>query len=198
MKDLLKMDLQMFAEPDVTEGETEETVDTPEDEPTVKVAEMKRRLEKEQEKFKQEIEDIKNKQAEAVKEAYERAQAEAKMSADELQEYKKKEADRKYQEEKEAYEKQIAELTKEKKQREIRDESINKLNELNLSVNDESLTLVSADSLEGMAEKAEKLAKFLNNEKNKLATSGAPTIGGGSKSKTQNKNPLDEAKITGF
>lgn len=198
MKDLLKMNLQMFAEPENKEDEAKETVDTPNDEPTVKVAEMKRRLEKEQEKFKQEIEDIKNQQAAAVKEAYEKAQAEAKMSADELQEYKKKEADRKYQEEKEAYEKQIAELTKEKKQREIRDESINKLNELNLAVNDESLSLVSADSLDGMAEKAEKLARLINNEKNRLASTDAPTVGGGSKQTKPSKNPLDEAKITNY
>lgn len=177
--------------------ETNEEVDTRE-EPTVKVAEMKRRIEKEQEKYQQQIDELKANQEEAIQKAYEKAQAEAKMSADELAEYKQKEAERKHQEEIEKRDKQIAELTKKERRREIKDESINKLSELNIEVNDHTLSLVSAETLDGMSERAEALSKVINEVKNQYGGSEPPKVSGGS-GKQMFDDPydiLDQAKQT--
>lgn len=181
---------------EATETEATETAST--QEPTVKVAEMKRRLEKEQEKYQQQIDELKANQEDAIQKAYEKAQAEAKMSADELAEYKQKEAERKHQEEIEKRDKQIAELTKVQRQREIKDESINKLSELNIAVNDRTLSLVSAESLDGMAERAEMLAKVISEVKNEYAGSEPPRTSGGSVAKAHDDpfDILDKAKLT--
>ena len=181
---------------EATETEATETAST--QEPTVKVAEMKRRLEKEQEKYQQQIDELKANQEDAIQKAYEKAQAEAKMSADELAEYKQKEAERKHQEEIEKRDKQIAELTKVQRQREIKDESINKLSELNIAVNDRTLSLVSAESLDVMAERAEMLATVISEVKNEYAGSEPPRTSGGSVTKAHDDplDILDKAKLT--
>lgn len=178
--------------------ETEATETASNQEPTVKVAEMKRRLENEQEKYQKQIDELKANQEKAIQKAYEKAQAEAKMSADELAEYKQKEAERKHQEEIEKRDKQIAELTKAQRQREIKDESINKLSELNIAVNDRTLSLVSAESLDGMAERAEMLAKVISEVKNEYAGSEPPRTSGGIVTKAHDDpfSILDKAKQT--
>lgn len=149
------------------------------DEQTVKVAEMKRRLAKEEEKHQAELDELKEQQSMLIKEAVEKAKAEAQMSEKELRDYKEQEAQ---------YEQQIQELMAEKKQREIRDESINKLGELGIVVNDRTLDLVSAGSLEAMSEKAEQLASVLNDVKNEFASSKAPISGGGRQIKGDNQS----------
>lgn len=205
-KDLLKTKLQMFAEDDNQEGDNQGGSDNSADnnqneEPTVKVAEMKRRLEKEQEKYEQQIADIKKSQEEQAQQAVEKAKKEAQLSGKELEEYRQKEAERKHQEELEKRDAQIQEYQQKEKQREIRDESINKLDELGLTVNEDSLELVSADSLDDMASKADKLANLLKAQRNKNAQTDPP-IGSGGNNKTNDTksglSALDDAKITGF
>ena len=95
-EELLKMDLQYFAEPAPQDDPADEKppVDDPkdddpeggEDEPTVTVAEMKRRIKKEQEKAQEEIEKAKS-EAEKLakmnaddKERYEREQLEERLA----------------------------------------------------------------------------------------------------------------------
>lgn len=158
------------------------------DEQTVKVAEMKRRLAKEEEKHQAELDELKEQQSMLIQEAVEKAKAEAQMSEKELRDYKEQEAERKRKEQEAQYEQQIQELMAEKKQREIRDESINKLGELGITVNDRTLDLVSANSLEAMSEKAEKLASILNDVKNEFASSKAPISGGGRQIKGDNQS----------
>lgn len=192
---LLDMNLQYFAEPD-TDPEPQGGEG---DEPTVKVAEMKRRLEKEQEKYQAELDAIKSSQEEKIKQAIEQAQKEAKMNADELAEYKKTQADKNYQEELDKSNRVIEEYKLKEKRREIRDESINKLNELGLTVNDDTLKIVNnADSFDGMAELADALSTVIKADKNDRATSTAPNASGGNNSK-QNQSAydiLDGAKKT--
>lgn len=168
-----------------------------EDEKTVQVAEMKRRLEKEQDKYQKQIDELKENQEEAVKKAYEQAQKEAKMSADELADYRIKETERKQEEERQKYEDQIAEYQRREKQREIHDESINKLDELNIPVNQSTLDLVQADSLDGMSSRADALAKVISAVKSEYATSKPPKVSGGTEADDSDQNMfdiLDQAK----
>lgn len=117
--------------------------ETKNEESTVTVAEMKRRLAKLEETKQQEIEELNKRTEESIKAAVEKAQEEARLSGKELAEYQEKERQRKYQEELDKRDEQIAELTRKERQREIKDESIKKLNELNIDVNSESLDLIN-------------------------------------------------------
>jgi len=206
---LMKLDLQYFSEPDKSpEGSTPEGgANNPDDqngdepEKTVNVEEMKRRISKEQEKYEQQINELKENQEKQIQEAVEKAQKEAQLSGKELEEYRQKEAERKHQEELKKRDEQIQEYQQKEKQREIRDESINKLDELGLTVNEDSLELVNADSLDDMASKADKLANLLKAQRNKNAQTDPP-IGSGGNNKTNDTksglSALDDAKITGF
>lgn len=179
-----------------TETEKNENVDT--QEKAVKVEEMQRRLSKEQEKYEKQIEELKANQDEAIQVAIKRAQEEAKLSGKELEEYKQREAERKHQAEIDERDAKINELLKAQNQREIKDEAINKLSELNIPVNENTLALVNADALEGMAEKAEQLAKIISTVKSDYAGSTPPNTSGGGATKPIKDmgSILDGAKTT--
>lgn len=179
-----------------TETENNEQVDT--QEKTVKVEEMQRRIAKEQEKYEKQIADLKASQDEAIQAAIKKAQEEAKLSGKELEEYKQREAERKHQAEIEERDAKINELLKAQSQREIKDEAINKLSELNVSVNENTLSLVNADTLDGMASKAEQLAKIISDVKADYAGSTPPNTSGGSTTKQikDMASILDDAKTT--
>ena len=180
------------------ELDTEEQEDK--QEPTVTVAELKRRLAKVEEAKQQEIEKLKNETDKAIESAVEAAKKEASLSGKELAEYQEKERQRKHQEEIEERDKKIQELLQESKRREIRDESIKKLNELEISVNNDSLSLIQADSFDDMKAKAEMLSKLVKEAKSKNAQSTPPITSGGKVSKTYESefDILDKHKITKY
>ena len=184
---------------EVTEEQDDKEQDT-EQEPTVTVAELKRRLAKVEEAKQQEIENLKEETNRAIESAVEAAKKEASLSGKELAEYQEKERQRKHQEEIEERDKKIQELLQESKRREIRDESIKKLNELEISVNDDSLSLIQADSFDDMKAKAEMLSKLVKEAKSKNAQSTPPITSGGKVSKTYESefDILDKHKITKY
>ena len=157
--------------------DTQEQVDTPE-EPTVKVAEMKRRLEKKDEDYQKQLDELKTNQETAIQQAISDYEAKSKMNADELAEYKAKEAEEKHQKELQDAQAKIDELTRINQQRQIKDESVTKLNELNIPVTETTLSLVSAGSLDDMSERAGLLAQFANSLKNEYSTATEPSTSG--------------------
>lgn len=180
---------------EATETENIEQVDT--QEPTVKVAEMKRRLSQKDEDYQKQIEKLQREQDDKIQAAIEAYEEKSKLSADELAEYKQKESEEKYQKELEAKQKEIEELTRINQQRQIKDESVTKLNELNIPVNETTLNLVDAESLEGMAERAALLAQFSSTLKNELGASTQPIVGGKRAGAAEKdiRQKLDDARL---
>lgn len=197
---LMKMNLQMFADDNPEGAEPEggtDNHDNPQpDEPTVKVAEMKRRLDKQSEDYQKQLDELKTSQEKAIQQAIADYEAKSKMNADELADYKQKEAEAKHQKELEDAQSKIDELTRINQQRQIKDESVTKLNELNIPVNETTLSLVSAGSLDDMSERAGLLAEYTNVLKNEFSTSTTPTGGGGKRTNnTSFGQKLDDARI---
>ena len=180
---------------EATETENIEQVDT--QEPTVKVAEMKRRLSQKDEDYQEQIEKLQQDQDDKIQAAIEAYEEKSKLSADELAEYKQKESEEKYQKELEAKQKEIEELTRINQQRQIKDESVSKLNELNIPVNETTLSLVDAESLEGMAERAALLAQFSSTLKNELGAATQPIVGGKRAGAAEKdiRQKLDDARL---
>lgn len=197
---MMKFNLQYFAEPDPEEDETDPEDDpkgSDQDEPVVKIAEMKRRLSQKDDDYQKQIEKLQREQDEKIQAAIEAYEEKSKLSADELAEYKQKEAEEKYQKELEAKQKEIEELTRINQQRQIKDESVSKLNELNIPVNETTLSLVDAESLEGMAERAALLAQFSSTLKNELGASTQPIVGGKRAGAAEKdiRQKLDDARL---
>ena len=74
---------------ETTESENIEQVDT--QEPTVKVAEMKRRIEAERTKAQEQIEELNKSMEQRIAEEVKKAQEVAQLNGKELEEYKQKE-----------------------------------------------------------------------------------------------------------
>lgn len=179
---------------EATETENTEQVDT--QEPTVKVAEMKRRLSQKDEDYQKQIDKLQREQDEKIQAAIEAYEEKSKLSADELAEYKAKEAQEKHQKELQEAQAKIDELTRINQQRQIKDESVTKLNELNIPVNETTLSLVSAGSLDDMSERAGLLAEYTNVLKNEFSTSTTPSGSGGKQTNnTSIGQKLDNARI---
>lgn len=116
---------------------------------------------------------------EAVKKAIEKEREIAKLNGKELEEYKQKEAEKKYQSQIEERDREIEQLRRDNLMRTIRDESYKKLAELNLPNTEEAIRLVEADSLEEMAEKATALSAYVASIKSAYAQSTPPRVSGG-------------------
>ena len=157
---------------EATEVEQEQ-VDT--QEPTVTVAEMKRRLTKEQEKFQSQIDELKTNQNNLVKQAVEEAEKRSKMSAKELEELRQKDIQRQI-EERDA---RIAELELENTRRELKDGAIEILSERKLPVNERVLKLVVKDTGEETETAITDLAEIIKEIKNEFASTTAPITSGG-------------------
>lgn len=205
-KDLLKMNLQYFAKDD-NESEntdpknTKDNVADPEGgehEQTVSLAEMRRRIAKEQEKYEQQIIDIEASMDERIAEAVKKAQKEATLTGKELQEYKEKEAQRKLDE----AQAEIERLKKENTKRDLKDEAINTLSEKGMPVNEKVLNFVVKDTAEATLQAIDDIGEILKEIKETNAQTKPPKESGGlgssvNEHKTTNQI-LDEAKITNF
>ena len=172
---LLKLRLQMFAEdlPKKEDDPGEEGGN--QDEPTVKVAEMKRRIEKEKERYENELAAIKAEQDKAIQEAIEKAKKEATLSGKELEKYREEEAKRKEQ----SYLDRIAELEREGTRRELKDEAIRTLGEKKLPVNESVLNLVVKDTAEDTLKAIDAISNLVMEIKNESASTTPPRTSGG-------------------
>ena len=174
---------------ETTETENIEQVDT--QEPTVKVAEMKRRIEAERTKAQEQIEELEKSMDQRIAEEVKKAQEIAQLNGKELEEYKLKEEQKKHDDEMAKKDAELKELRQESLQRAIRDEAHTKLTELNINITPETISLVAGQSLDEMAEKAELLAKYTTAIKNQFAGSDAPLSGGGSSAKVTGGTTFD-------
>lgn len=177
-KDLLGMNLQYFAEPDDSADKTPPADDDDKagnDAPTVTVAEMKRRLAKEQEAYQKQIDELKGTFQQQIEDAVDKAQKEAQLTGKELQEYKTKEKERELQQARE----EIEALRREKTVRDMRDEATRTLTERGLTVNDKVLNFVVKDNAEDTLQAIEDMAELFKLQKEEFAQSTPPIIGGG-------------------
>lgn len=154
--------------------ETNEQVDTQEDK-TVAVAEMKRRIEKEKERYENELAQVKAEQERVMQEAIEKAKKEATLSGKELEKYREEEAKRKEQ----SYLDRIAELEREHTRRELKDEAIRTLGEKKLPVNEDVLNLVVKDTADETLKAIDAISKIVMEIKNESASTTAPRTSGG-------------------
>ena len=174
--------------------ETNEQVDTQEDK-TVAVAEMKRRIEKEKERYENELAAIKAEQDKAIQEAIEKTKKEATLSGKELEKYREEEAKRKEQ----SYLDRIAELEREHTRRELKDEAIRTLGTKKLPVNEDVLNLVVKDTAEDTLKAIDAISNLVIEIKNESASTTPPrTSGGLGAQSASNTDVFDKAKITGF
>ena len=104
---------------ETTETENIEQVDT--QEPTVKVAEMKRRIEAERTKAQEQIEELNKSMEQRIAEEVKKAQEVAQLNGKELEEYKQKEQQKKYEDEIAKRDAELEKLRQENLQRTIRD-----------------------------------------------------------------------------
>ena len=154
--------------------ETNEQVDTQEDK-TVAVAEMKRRIEKEKERYENELAAIKAEQDKLVQEAIEKAKKEATLAGKELEKYREEEAKRKEQ----SYLDRIAELEREHTRRELKDEAIRTLGTKKLPVNEDVLNLVVKDTAEDTLKAIDAISNLVMEIKNESASTTPPRTSGG-------------------
>ena len=160
-------------ETEVTETVENEQVDT--QEPTVTVAEMKRRIAKEQENAQKKIDELNQSVDDRIKEAVEEAQKQAQMSSKELQKYKEQQAEN----EKQQLLKQIEELQLEHTRRELKDEAIKTLSERKLPVTDRVLKFVVKDTADETLSAIDDMSEIIKEIKNEFASSEAPMASGG-------------------
>ena len=199
----LMMNLQYFAADDGggaggTDAGANDGDAGKDDEPTVSVAEMKRRLEKANEKHQAAMDAMQAELDDKIKAAVDAAQAEANLTGKELQKYKEQEAQRKMDELKAENER----LKLEGQRRELRDEAIRTLGEKKMPVNETILDFVVKDTADDTLGAIDAMAKLLNEQKEQFAQTSPPRTSGGMGGKnTENKSPmqiLDDAKITDF
>ena len=191
-KELLNLDLQMFAE---NEADSSENTGSQDESSTAfneqQQEKVNRLIAQAKSKAKDEAEADKQRAIEeAVKEAVEKEREIAKLNGKELEEYKQKEAEKKYQAEIAKRDEELEQLKRENLKRTIRDEAYNKLSELKLPNIPESIQLLESDSLEEMAEKADLLASYTTHIKNMYAKSNPP-LGSGGLTTGDRQSPAD-------
>lgn len=169
----------------MAEEQIQEQVDTQE-EKTVSVSEMQRRLTKQEEQFNSEITSLKESQAEQIQQAIEKYKAESELSGKELEEYRRQEAER----EKQELLDQIAALQAKETKRGLTDEAIKTLSNRKLPVNDTVLGLVVKDTAEDTLSAIDAIESIISQIKNDYAESQPPMVGGIG-SKTQEKSIFD-------
>lgn len=152
-----------------------EQVDTQQQEEvkTVSVAEMQRRLAQAEERHKAETETL-------ISKALEKYKAENELKGEELEEYRRQEAER----EKQVLLDEINALKKDKTHKELTDEAIKTLGNRSLPVNDKTLAFVVKDTADDTLKAIDDLESIINDIKNQYTQSEPPitsnSIGSGS------------------
>lgn len=149
--------------------ETEqEQVDTQQEETAEKmvtVAEMTRRINKVKSQNEEAIQ-------QAVKQAVEKYKAESELSGKELEEYRKKEAEK----EKQALLDEITTLKQEQVKRELTDEAIKSLSSRKLPVNEKVLAFVVRDNADDTLKAIEDFSSIIADIKAEFTKSKAPNV----------------------
>lgn len=177
-----------------------------EDEKTVTVAEMKRRLNNQKSDFESRLkelqksfDDYKAGESERNNKAVEDYKNKKNMTAEELAEFQMSESEKTHKAEKDALQAKIDELEQEKLIAKIKDIAINKLSELKIQAKDETLKLVLTNNPEETTERIELLNKLLLEERQRIIGEEPPTSSGGIAGNINNKtlaSIFDEARIT--
>ena len=146
----------------------QEQVDTQQEETAEKmvtVAEMTRRINKVKSQNEEAI-------SVAVKEAIEKYKAESELTGKELDEYRKKEAEK----EKQALLEKITTLEQEQVKRELTDEAIKSLSSRKLPVNEKVLAFVVKDNAEDTLKAIEDFSNIIADIKAEFTKSKAPNV----------------------
>lgn len=187
-----------------TETETmttpEEKVDTQKEGKVVTVEEMQRRIAKEKERqelLSKEFDEYKQTENERINAALEQFKKEQEMTADEIAEYKAKEAERKHQEEIKKYEDKIRQFEEEKKINNIQKIAVEKLSEYEIKTDKNIINLVMDKDVETTVSKIDALKNLLQNERNKYIGTGVPNVSGGLgvEREANNSNVLDSHRL---
>lgn len=164
------------------EPQTPETVEehasTPkqEPEPMVTIAEMQRRLDKQEKKHAQSTQ-------EAIDKALAKYKAETELSGKELEEYRRKEVEA----EKQSLLEKIAGLEKEQTKRELTEEAVKTLSSRKLPVNDRVLAFVVKDTADGTLQAISDFESIISEIKSEYTQSEPPAVStafGGSKTQS--------------
>ena len=178
----------------------EEKVDTQKEGKVVTVEEMQRRIAKEKERqelLSKEFDEYKQTENERINAALEQFKKEQEMTADEIAEYKAKEAERKHQEEIKKYEDKIRQFEEEKKINNIQKIAVEKLSEYEIKTDKNIINLVMDKDVETTVSKIDALKNLLQNERNKYIGTGVPNVSGGLgvERKANNSNVLDSHRL---
>ena len=168
-KSVKRKDKTMAEELNNVEKNEQEQVDTQEQEQStekmVTVAEMTRRINKVKSQNEEAI-------STAVKEAIEKYKAESELSGKELDEYRKKEAEK----EKQALLEKITTLEQEQVKRELTDEAIKSLSSRKLPVNEKVLAFVVRDNADDTLKAIEDFSSIIADIKTEFTKSKAPNV----------------------
>lgn len=178
----------------------EEKVDTQKEGKVVTVEEMQRRIAKEKERqelLSKEFDEYKQTENERINAALEQFKKEQEMTADEIAEYKAKEAERKHQEEIKKYEDKIRQFEEEKKINNIQKIAVEKLSEYEIKTDKNIINLVMDKDVETTVSKIDALKNLLQNERNKYIGTGVPNVSGGLgvEKGANNSNVLDSHRL---
>lgn len=178
----------------------EEKVDTQKEGKVVTVEEMQRRIAKEKERqelLSKEFDEYKQTENERINAALEQFKKEQEMTADEIAEYKAKEAERKHQEEIKKYEDKIRQFEEEKKINNIQKIAVEKLSEYEIKTDKNIINLVMDKDVETTVSKIDALKNLLQNERNKYIGTGVPNVSGGLgvEREAKNSNVLDSHRL---
>lgn len=178
----------------------EEKVDTQKEGKVVTVEEMQRRIAKEKERqelLSKEFDEYKQTENERINAALEQFKKEQEMTADEIAEYKAKEAERKHQEEIKKYEDKIRQFEEEKKINNIQKIAVEKLSEYEIKTDKNIINLVMDKDVETTVSKIDALKNLLQNERNKYIGTGVPNVSGGLgvEREANNSNVLDSHRL---
>lgn len=178
----------------------EEKVDTQKEGKVVTVEEMQRRIAKEKERqelLSKEFDEYKQTENERINAALEQFKKEQEMTADEIAEYKAKEAERKHQEEIKKYEDKIRQFEEEKKINNIQKIAVEKLSEYEIKTDKNIINLVMDKDVETTVSKIDALKNLLQNERNKYIGTGVPNVSGGLgvEREANNSNILDSHRL---
>lgn len=213
-KELLKMNLQFFAEPgdnpDDNPGDGEPPADDKKPVDTISKEDAEKLIAQNKSKAKEEArKELESEYNEKLRNAVQEAVKKSKLSEDELETYEQAEERRKLQKErddlastKESLQQRVNELEAQINKQSLQENATKTLTEKGIAPSERNLKLVlrGAETADDVLEAIDLLADTLSEEKNVLAQSQPPKSSGGFQNKKQDSvtSILDNAKITKF
>lgn len=196
-KEMLKMNLQMFAEGDIIEEDEAGNEKSKDNVQTVTVEEMQRRLSNADKKHKEEIENLKSTFTDELNKKLEEFKAESELTGKELEKFKMQQLE----DEKSKLREEIDRLKQDQIKREMTDEAIKVLSDKKLPISDKVLSFVVHGTAEETSAAISDFEDIIKEVKESLTSSVKPKTSGGFTTQVESKNGneiLDSAKITSF